>query len=303
VAVFGRWILDTGHDIKDSGTFRTEIHPPLLMAVASVQPKADGSQATRVLFTSRPYLVGQTFITDVDCIYDDGAEDDGHFFVHLLKEIAKVNSIIGSHLVEAHPKIKSHAFRGAHLLHFVIRPPAHDFGPVGLYHLAVSFHFTVRSGCAVQVTSTTQDAVDVFVALSDAGYTPPPLPTRRGKRWPREELSRLDSNSGGKYFEVEVINAAIRGLGLGDPVGAALVELVLERGIESDEYDPLPEVNILDSSNAVIDAFANNIPTRAGITVNDNQPYPIYGWLAAKWIKSGVIGNVHSGLNSNNPAG
>ena len=75
-AVFGRWILDTGHDVGDR--YRTEIHPPLLVATASVQPDAIGVESTRVLFMSRPFLPGQRFTVDVGDAYSDSAEDDGH---------------------------------------------------------------------------------------------------------------------------------------------------------------------------------------------------------------------------------
>ena len=49
VAVLGRWILDNGHAVDEQ--FRTEIHPPLLMASANVVQPADGSTPrTRALF-------------------------------------------------------------------------------------------------------------------------------------------------------------------------------------------------------------------------------------------------------------
>src|SRR6266545_3726989 len=155
VAVFGRWIVDTGHRTSEpGGSFRSEIHPPLLMARASVQPLASGQPGTRVLFTSRPYLAGQRFTLDTDQIYNDSAEDDGPASAHFAKEFAKISTPVVpvSLQVEAHQKIKSHPFRGAHLLHIKVRPPAPEGGrPIGGLRprLAVSFQFTVRSGCAV----------------------------------------------------------------------------------------------------------------------------------------------------------
>jgi hypothetical protein len=296
VAVFGRWILDTGHKFDKTYTgeslngsyYRTEIHPPLLIAVGSVKPASDGSQITRVLFTSRPYLVGQKFTTDLSSIYDDRAGDDGHFVRHFLNEIGKVNTG-RSHLVEAHPKIKSHPFLGAHLLHFVIRPssskPGGGNGEVGTFRLATSFHFTVRSGCAVQVASSTSDSVDVFVSLSHAGYVPPALPNRRGHRYSREELTKLNRDVGPAYLEGEAISVAAQ-LFLGGVIGAAAVGLILERGIETDDYDAPKPVNILDQTNAVNNAFADSIPVGAGVSQDDSQPYPIYGWIEVKWILS-----------------
>jgi hypothetical protein len=58
IATFGRWIVDCGHD-----DFHTEIHPPLLTAVATPTPPPLGlpgaSQVTRVEIMSRPYTVSQ----------------------------------------------------------------------------------------------------------------------------------------------------------------------------------------------------------------------------------------------------
>jgi hypothetical protein len=62
VAIFGRWILDQGHSITHAlpdsnpkANYRTEIHPPLLIATGSIQQDS-GGQFTRVLLWSRPYL-------------------------------------------------------------------------------------------------------------------------------------------------------------------------------------------------------------------------------------------------------
>src|SRR2546421_4619622 len=52
VAVFGRWIVDTGHS-----DFHTEIHPPLLVAGAEKKSQ-DPTHSTVV---GRPHLVGQQF--------------------------------------------------------------------------------------------------------------------------------------------------------------------------------------------------------------------------------------------------
>src|SRR5262249_10947972 len=64
--VVGKWIVDCGHALKvevpDSGdpTFKTEIHPPLVLATARVTEGSimtgvpTGPPLTRVLVTSRP---------------------------------------------------------------------------------------------------------------------------------------------------------------------------------------------------------------------------------------------------------
>ncbi len=78
VATFGRWIVDCGHD-----DFHTEIHAPLLMAVATPSPPPAGvrgaSEMTSLQIMSRPYTVSQKF-------------DEGNFIDHLLAEVAKVET-------------------------------------------------------------------------------------------------------------------------------------------------------------------------------------------------------------------
>ena len=63
-----------------------------------------------------------------------------------------------------------------------------------------------------------------------------------------------------------------------------LVAFILSRGIRTDEYDALPEINILDSGSAVRDAPADNIPVGAGVVVDNDQPYPIFGWLEVRRV-------------------
>jgi hypothetical protein len=80
VATFGRWIVDCGHD-----DFHTEIHAPLLVAVATPSPPPAGvrgaSEMTSLQIISRPYTVSQKF-------------DEGNFIDHLLAEVGKVETTI-----------------------------------------------------------------------------------------------------------------------------------------------------------------------------------------------------------------
>jgi hypothetical protein len=257
-----------------------------------------GSAVTRVLFTSRPYLVSQRFTTDTDKIYVDTASDDGAFVEHMAKELAKANTVILSTQVEAHPKIKSKPFQGVYLAHVVVRPPpssggvgiggAGTGGVVQTDRLSVSFQFTVRSGCAVQVISRAADSVDVLIALNSAGYTSPDLPTRNERTWTRDDIAQLDPNAGDWYLKAEVWSAIVHLLGLG-AILTPVVGAILARGIKTDQYDTskMTSVNILDASRAVT-AFADNIPSGQGVVQNDNQPYPIYGWLELRYVPSEV---------------
>jgi hypothetical protein len=54
---------------------------------------------------------------------------------------------------------------------------------------------------------------------------------------------------------------------------------VLERGITGDEYDAFADVDIFDTNGAVNTIRADGLPTPQGVTRNDNQPFPIFGWL------------------------
>jgi len=42
--------------------------------------------------------------------------------------------------------------------------------------------------------------------------------------------------------------------------------------------DELRNTNLLDASQAVT-AFGDSIPAGQGVTVNDEQPFPVFGWL------------------------
>ncbi|MDQ6901903.1 MAG: hypothetical protein M3139_02680 [Bacteroidota bacterium] len=284
VAIYGRWIVDCGHD-----DFHTEIHPPLLMACGSLQKHTDNSQFTRVLLTSRPYLVSQKYTVDTDKIYDDSAADDGTFYTHILKEVIKVNAH-ASLLVEAHPKIKSFPFKGVNLLHMIVSaPPINDVNPIHVNRqLVVSYRFKIRSGCAVQVVQNDAQSFGVFIVLNSAGYTPPPLPHRNGVRISKDQIDKLSTDAGTKYLEAEAISTAVQ-LIFGGVIGAVIVDLILNRGVETDQYDPLKENNILDRTSAVIDAPANNIPRNSGIITDNSQPFPISGWIEARWIEKPIV--------------
>jgi hypothetical protein len=237
------------------------------------------------MFTSRPYLVSQRFTTDTSNAYDDNAPDDGPFVKHLANEVSKVN-LFESTRVEAHPKIKSFPFRGDNLAHFIIRPPSqvHGIGQPPPGRLHVSFQFTIRSGCSVQVVSTGAGSIDVFIVMNHAGYTPPPLPRRNDRPWPKSELEDLNSRAGDAYHWGEGISAVLQEVLGHGVIGIPIVEAILNRDIMSDEYDitGLRALNILDASHPV-SVFADSIPVGQGVTTNNNQPYPVFGWLEAKF--------------------
>jgi hypothetical protein len=275
VACFGRWIIDTGHVFDDH--YRTEIHPPLLMAAASVPRSMRPSQpTTRMLLMSRPFLHGQQFAVDPANAYDDGVDDNGSMFSHLLKEVGKV--VFGlSTRVEAHPKIKERPYRGRHRMHLLVAPPP---APTPFAHdLVVSYQFTVRSGCGVSVTAESGDHVDVVVDLGPMRGTPP-LPERGERSYDPDQLDKLSDGVGLKIKLFELA-AELAGALVG--VGALYVYFILRRGILTDEYAPLPSVDIRDTSHAVFNVPAPNLSPNAGIAVDNSQPWPVIGWLEASW--------------------
>jgi hypothetical protein len=276
VACFGRWIIDTGHVFDDH--YRTEIHPPLLMATASVpRTRRPGPLTTRMLLASRPFLHGQEFAVDPANAYDDDVDDDGSMFSHLLKEVGRV--VFGiSRRVEAHPKIKERPYKGRHRMHLLVAPPptASPFG----HDLVVSYQFTVRSGCNVGVSARTGDHVDVVVDLGPMRGTPP-LPKRSERSYDPDQLDKLSAGVGLK-IKIFELAATLAGALVG--VGALYVYFILRRGILTDDYAPLPPVNIRDGSHAVVDVPASDISPNAGVAVDDSQPWPVIGWLEASWV-------------------
>ncbi len=293
VAIFGRWIVDTGHALAtQSGAQvqRTEIHPPLLLVAAS-NPDAS---TTRAMFTSRPFLIGDTFTTDESKIYVDGASDDGTFLIHMAKELAKVNAtILGipteSLQVEAHPKVKSFPFRGLHLMHVIVRPPA--LNPklsIQPHHIQVTYKFTVKTSCAVEVISSAADTVDIYIVMNQAGYKPPQLPANNHRNWSRDELAALNSEGGEGYLAADILSGVVQAV-TGGPIAVATVELILGRGIKSDQYASLNDaVQVLDQTGMATGTIPGTIP-QTGVTTNDAQPYPVSGWVEAKWVTNQVV--------------
>jgi len=282
--VAGRWIVDCGHDIA-----RTEIHPPLMLACASAPDPA----TTKAIFTSRPYLVGQTYTTDISSIYEDGQNDDGDFSLHMAKELVKINAtipVIGvpvfSWHIEAHPKIKSRPFKGKPQVRFIVRPGAEANFVLG--QMTVSFQFTVRSGVTVEITNPEIDRVDVLVTMNEDAYVPPPLPNCNHQRdYQQAELSNLNSQAASAFSEASILSDLVQ-LYTGNVIGSIVVSGIIGEGIYTDHYDSLKDrVNVLDSSQQAVNVFGSST---AGIVQDDSQPFPFFGWLQAQWIpQSGYV--------------
>jgi hypothetical protein len=151
IAVFGRLIVDAGHD-----DFHTEIHPPLLLAAA--RPDAATTRSTVI---ARPFLVSQDYTVTAG-----GQTSDGATLVHLLREIGKVLSwpFNGSSKIEMHPIIPPKPFQGDHTMQYVPRPPAlpsDEF--VGEFE--VTYRLVARSGVNVELSQLDSVTLSVTVSL------------------------------------------------------------------------------------------------------------------------------------------
>jgi hypothetical protein len=264
IAVFGRWIADCGHD-----DFHTEIHPPLLMAVARPtpltgdpdQPPGGLTEVTSVRIMSRPFTVSQQF-------------DEGNFVAHLITEVGKVEAtgLFGIPLsvrVEAHPNVFTRPYDGLTLIKLLVKPPSPRRTP--LDRLKVSFHFTHRRGVAVQVFNAGSDTVAIMMVLGE--LRPATLPTKSPWNISVQELIRLDPDNGSLYADVIFASVFL------NPVAAA----ILARGILTDRYDPPSASSPVDNTNVAFGVPVEQLNATIGVSEDDAQPFPIYGWLNVAW--------------------
>ncbi len=265
IATFGRWIVDCGHN-----DFHTEVHAPLLMAVATPSPPprgVPGSQMTSLQIMSRPYTVSQKFA-------------GGNFIDHLLAEVAKVETtILGIPLswrVEAHPTIFTTPYEGRPFIKLLVQPPPIKRNPVRPPPtLMVSYHFTHRANVAVQVYNAGEGSVGIAIVLGD--LNPASLP-------PKHDLTVQWSQLGDKYAYV------IDALQIADILTLDILPaIILNRGILTDIYDAPSASSSLDNQNVAAPVSVDQIQSWAGLSEDDSQPFPIYGWLNVWWQDQQVV--------------
>ena len=263
IAAFGRWIVDSGHP-----DFHTEIHPPLLTAVAKPSPPPRGargaSEMTRVEIMSRPYTVSQRF-------------SEGTFVDHLISEVAKVETtILGwplSWRVEAHPTVYTTPYDGRPYIKLLVKPPVPRKN-VGLQRLMVNFHFTHREGVAVRVFDAGNDTVGIIVVLGD--LNPAKLP-------PKSDWNIPWSALGSEYAWIVTILQVLDLLF--DPFGVYILSL----GILTDLYDAPSASSPGDYQNVAAPVPLDQLQPTAGFFEDDSQPFPIYGWLNVYWEEEQVV--------------
>ena len=186
--------------------------------------------------------------------------------------------------IEAHPKIASKPFDGVHRFRLSIRP-AGGFGGAVAGQVQVSFQFTCRTGVGVTVLPVhtllhthpgppvADDHVDLLISLNSADYQAPKLPPRQTDTWDKDRLNSIAGGDGDIVTFEQV--ASIFTI---SPVSLVVAELALAHGVDTDKYD-VPDVNALDRSHAVPFVQIDQIPAGQGIVIDDNQPYPVVGFL------------------------
>lgn len=268
VAVYGRWIVDAGHN-----DFHSEIHPPLLLARAEVvnaqgaQVYPDGSAITLMQLWGRPCQAAQKFT--------DGSSKN----LCLQDYLTNISETLGD--IVAYPPIFPKPFDGIHLVSFVVRPPSltpptGGLAVLGPAHLECSYSFTTNKSCGVQVQQSLSDpnAVEVMLALNSAGY-----PT----------LSEPPSTQVG--YSIDDLRNDIPGNE--STLTSILVDIVstyqsIKDGgkLKVRTYNPLPAPDV--TTHAVPFTALSTLP-RSQVNVDNTQPFPIVGWLKLQWVRSSSV--------------
>jgi hypothetical protein len=133
----------------------------------------------------------------------------------------------------------------------------------------VSFHFTHRTGIVTQVFDAGNGTVGIIIVLGDT--TPSPIPRNRGQNI---EWSQLQTLEEAVYIGLEIIDI------LTLKIASAII---LALGILTDLYEEPLAASPLDNQNIAAPVGIDQLPVGAGLAEDDNQPYPIYGWLNVWW--------------------
>jgi hypothetical protein len=274
VAVYGRWIVDAGHE-----DFHSEIHPPLLLARAravnsqDADAYPDASAVTLLQLWSRPYQAAQKFT--------DGDSKN----LSLQSYLTNIAETLGD--IKAYPPIFPKPFDGIHLVSFFVRPPVptppRGPFPFGSARLECSYSFTTNKACGVQVQQSLSDpnAVEVILALNFVGYPTLPEPANTLVKYKIDDLvhqipTDLDTLT---TFLIDVIETYQSKFGLS------------EADLYVRTYNPLSVPDV--STHAVPFTPLANVP-RSSVNVDDTQPFPIIGWLKTKWVYTSIVspGNI-----------
>jgi hypothetical protein len=258
VAVFGKWIIDDGHD-----DFHAEIHPPLIFATGH-QVSGDETRSTVI---ARPWLVGQDY---------GGESFSTELFWSFLDFL--FNPFVSA--PEARPSIYP-PFSQDQIVTYFVRPSqprktAYD-------RLLVQCHFITRTGVGVQVVKATTDPLfggtgakpladtaGVIIVLNHDAYSAPMIPYHADRSLNLDALSHLDP-SAADWATAFLIYMAVY-----SPIDA--IELA-SQGIVTDSY----MIPAIPPDPAVMSGDIDNLHAAAQSATNDAQSFPIYGWVDVKW--------------------
>jgi hypothetical protein len=113
-------------------------------------------------------------------------------------------------------------------------------------------------------------------------YQSPELPANHEETYSTDELNLLSSGSGDRIESVRRLLSALVAffvsLGLG-----LYIWLILGRGIKTDIFEALPDIDVLDPSGGVSNVPVHRIVPGSGVVTDNTQDYPVTGWLEASW--------------------
>jgi hypothetical protein len=255
VAVFGRWIIDCGHD-----NWQSEIHPPLLTAVA--RPNI-ASQLTRVDIVANPYLVDQEF-------------EHGGILNQLEYELAMVNTPLP--FVPFSARVKARAgyispVKGLQVFSFRIRPPAPRTSSSS--RLYVRMHLTARTGVIVQPFLVDSETVGVVGLFTD-DFQVLKIPDSNVHDWDVSATElMMESTWIGVAYDLMIKHI---GTTLGDPVKAG----ILGQGIRATLIDAPKPPDLATAS--VTEGWAESTDWGQNpVTVDNSQAFPLIGWIELQW--------------------
>ena len=257
VGVYGRWIIDCGHT-----DFHSEIHPPLLTTAAVPR----GDDLTVSVAIGRPYLGTQSFLPD-------GTDFISRLKAQFILEFSGCQFLppgVPCIIAVSVREIMERPFSGKKQLAYVVRPPSGR--KYSADQLMVREHFTVRQGVSVSL-KTVADGVVVLVTMDASKYNFLPL---------TQYHRNADYVAGNATYDV--LLQAIKVLEQQPELKAlAFVHTPDAISLGYDQYDLPTMTGFRRFDLTTLEAI--DLPAMLDVTVNDNQPWPVFGRLEVYWIR------------------
>jgi len=163
-----------------------------------------------------------------------------------------------------------------HVLSFLLRAPT-PRRSVG-DKLLLSYHFTLRSGVAVQAIDAGDDTIRVYVVMNSAGYAFDVNTLFPGRQDWAVDVGQLEPEARTTIREVTAAAVALMPFPLNLNVAQGL-----NRDFLTDRYPTPHAQSTQDGVNAAVRVWSQSIPANVGYAVDDSQPFPIYGWMRVEW--------------------